>query len=158
MQIRCGEVHLARVPREYWRDRLRRCHAMGLNTVCAYLFWNFHEPEDGKFDWQGQADAILHSIGQASANALVSIVDEQDRVVATTGHYAFNELLRIAGAGLAEGRHVETRDESIVAQAMAIPANGFDGLKLRCVIEQRVPGEREIAEMLSGTQEAAKAA
>ena len=34
------------------------------------------------------------------------------------------------------------------AQAMAIPFNGFDGLRLRCVIEQRVPGEREIAAAL----------
>jgi beta-galactosidase len=33
------------------------CRAMGLNTVCAYLFWNFHEWEQGKFDWSGQADA-----------------------------------------------------------------------------------------------------
>jgi beta-galactosidase len=57
LQIRCGEIHFARVPREYWRDRLRRAHAMGLNTVCAYLFWNFHEWEQGKFDWAGQADA-----------------------------------------------------------------------------------------------------
>jgi beta-galactosidase len=57
LQIRCGEIHFARVPRAYWRDRLRRAHAMGLNTVCAYLFWNFHEWEQGKFDWSGQADA-----------------------------------------------------------------------------------------------------
>src|SRR5258708_40329188 len=45
MQIRCGELHFARVPREYWRQRLQLCRAMGLNTVCAYLFWNFHEQE-----------------------------------------------------------------------------------------------------------------
>ena len=44
-QIRCGEIHFARVPREYWRHRLRLCKAMGLNTVCAYLFWNMHEPD-----------------------------------------------------------------------------------------------------------------
>lgn len=56
-QIRCGEIHFARIPREYWRDRLRRCKAMGLNTVCAYLFWNFHEWEPGHFNWSGQADA-----------------------------------------------------------------------------------------------------
>jgi beta-galactosidase len=31
--------------------------AMGLNTVCAYLFWNMHEPRPGQFDWSGQADA-----------------------------------------------------------------------------------------------------
>ena len=29
---------------------------MGLNTVCAYLFWNLHEPTEGQFDWTGQAD------------------------------------------------------------------------------------------------------
>ena len=61
-QIRCGEVHAARVPREYWRHRLKMCKAMGLNAVCAYLFWNMHEPlpaseHAGQFDWSGQADA-----------------------------------------------------------------------------------------------------
>ncbi len=57
IQIRCGEIHAARVPREYWAHRLRMAHAMGLNTVCAYLFWNLHEPQPGKFVWTGQADA-----------------------------------------------------------------------------------------------------
>ncbi len=55
--IRCGEMHFARVPREYWQHRLRMAHAMGLNTVCAYLFWNLHEPEPGRFDFSGGADA-----------------------------------------------------------------------------------------------------
>jgi len=57
LQIRCGEIHFARVPREYWRQRLQLCRAMGLNAVCAYLFWNFHEWEPGHYDWDGQADA-----------------------------------------------------------------------------------------------------
>jgi len=56
-QIRCGEMHFARVPREYWRHRLQAIKAMGLNTVCAYLFWNYHEWREGKFDWRGQRDA-----------------------------------------------------------------------------------------------------
>jgi beta-galactosidase len=55
--IRCGEMHFARVPREYWQHRLRMARAMGLNTVCAYLFWNLHEPERGAFDFTGNADA-----------------------------------------------------------------------------------------------------
>lgn len=55
-QIRCGELHAARVPREYWSHRLRLVKAMGLNTVCAYLFWNVHEPRPGEFNWSGQAD------------------------------------------------------------------------------------------------------
>ncbi len=56
LQIRCGEMHSARVPREYWKHRLQAIKAMGLNTVCAYLFWNYHEWREGKFDWSGQRD------------------------------------------------------------------------------------------------------
>lgn len=55
--IRCGEMHFARIPREYWEHRLRMAKAMGLNTVCAYLFWNFQEWNEGKFDWSGMHDA-----------------------------------------------------------------------------------------------------
>ena len=47
--IRCGEMHFARIPQEYWRHRLKMAKAMGLNTVCAYLFWNLHEPAPGQF-------------------------------------------------------------------------------------------------------------
>jgi beta-galactosidase len=55
--IRCGEMHFARIPREYWQHRLRMARAMGLNTVCAYLFWNYHEPQPGTFNFRGSADA-----------------------------------------------------------------------------------------------------
>ncbi|HEX5152957.1 MAG TPA: beta-galactosidase [Parafilimonas sp.] len=55
--IRCGEMHFARIPREYWLHRLQMAKAMGLNAVCAYLFWNVHEPEPGEFNWSGMADA-----------------------------------------------------------------------------------------------------
>jgi len=57
LQIRCGEMHFARVPREYWTHRLKLMKAMGLNAVCAYLFWNYHEWREGKYDWTGQRDA-----------------------------------------------------------------------------------------------------
>jgi beta-galactosidase len=56
-QIISGEIHYARVPRAYWRDRLRKIRAMGLNTVCTYMFWNVHEPEPGRFNFQGNLDA-----------------------------------------------------------------------------------------------------
>ncbi|MDB5211582.1 MAG: hypothetical protein JWQ30_2409, partial [Sediminibacterium sp.] len=52
--IRCGEMHFARIPKPYWRHRLQMAKAMGLNAVCAYLFWNMHEKEPGKFTWEGQ--------------------------------------------------------------------------------------------------------
>ncbi len=49
-------MHYPRIPHEYWRDRLKRARAMGLNTVSAYVFWNFHERQPGEFDFSGQAD------------------------------------------------------------------------------------------------------
>ncbi|MFD0894176.1 beta-galactosidase [Luteolibacter ambystomatis] len=55
--IRTGEMHFARVPKEYWRHRLQLLKAMGMNAVCAYLFWNYHEWEPGTYNWEGQADA-----------------------------------------------------------------------------------------------------
>jgi beta-galactosidase len=57
LQIRCGEMHFARVPREYWRHRLQAIKAMGMNAVCAYLFWNFHEWREGQYRWDGLRDA-----------------------------------------------------------------------------------------------------
>ena len=53
---RAGEIHPARVPKEYWRHRLQMLKAMGLNTVGIYLFWNQIESTPGQFDWTGQAD------------------------------------------------------------------------------------------------------
>lgn len=55
-QIISGEMHYARVPREYWRDRLKKARAMGLNTVSTYVFWNAHEPTPGVFDFSGSLD------------------------------------------------------------------------------------------------------
>ncbi len=50
-QIISGEMHPARIPREYWRHRIRMTKAMGCNTVAAYIFWNYHESEPGQFDF-----------------------------------------------------------------------------------------------------------
>ena len=55
--LRCGEVHYARIPHEYWRHRLKMLRAMGCNSVGCYMFWNFHEREKGVFKWDGRADA-----------------------------------------------------------------------------------------------------
>jgi len=55
-QIISGEMHYARIPREYWRDRLRKARAMGLNTISTYVFWNLHEPKPGVYDFSGQSD------------------------------------------------------------------------------------------------------
>lgn len=50
-QIIGGEMHPARIPKEYWRHRIQMAKAMGCNTIAAYIFWNYHEEEEGKFDF-----------------------------------------------------------------------------------------------------------
>ena len=55
-RIISGEMHYARIPRAYWRDRLRMAKAMGLNAVTTYVFWNAHEPRPGVYDFSGNLD------------------------------------------------------------------------------------------------------
>ncbi len=55
-RVLAGEMHYARVPRAYWRDRLRKAKAMGLNTITTYVFWNVHEPQPGVYDFSGNND------------------------------------------------------------------------------------------------------
>ena len=55
-QIKAGEMHPGRVPHEYWADRLRMAHAMGLNTVSVYVFWNQEEPRPGQYNFTGDGD------------------------------------------------------------------------------------------------------
>ncbi|KAM6933925.1 beta-galactosidase-1-like protein 2 [Xenentodon cancila] len=51
-----GSIHYFRVPRPYWKDRLLKMKACGLNTLTTYVPWNLHEPERGTFNFQDQLD------------------------------------------------------------------------------------------------------
>jgi beta-galactosidase len=68
-QVIAGEMHYARIPREYWRARLRMAKAMGLNTITTYVFWNFHEPRPGEFDFTGQHD-VAEFVREAQSEGL----------------------------------------------------------------------------------------
>ena len=72
-QIISGTIHYPRVPKEYWRDRLRKARAMGLNTVETYVFWNLHEPTPGVFDFSGQLDvaAFIRMAQEEGLNVLL---------------------------------------------------------------------------------------
>ena len=56
--IRCGEMHFARIPKAYWRQRLQMVKACGFNAVCAYMFWNYHEPVRGRYEFSGEKDVV----------------------------------------------------------------------------------------------------
>ncbi|XP_047671176.1 beta-galactosidase-1-like protein isoform X2 [Tachysurus fulvidraco] len=51
-----GSVHYSRVPRFYWKDRLMKMYMSGLNAVQVYVPWNFHEPVQGMYIFQGDRD------------------------------------------------------------------------------------------------------
>lgn len=54
--VKAAELHYPRIPRPYWDNRIKLCKALGMNTICLYVFWNIHESSPGKFDFQGQND------------------------------------------------------------------------------------------------------
>ncbi len=72
-QIRSGSIHYARVPRDYWRQRLEMARAMGLNTVTTYVFWNLNEPRPGQFDFSGRRDvaAFVRLAGELGLHVIV---------------------------------------------------------------------------------------
>lgn len=54
--IKAAEVHYPRIPEPYWEHRIEMCKALGMNTLCLYVFWNLHEPSPGQFDFSGNND------------------------------------------------------------------------------------------------------
>ena len=54
--VKAAELHYTRIPREYWEHRIGMCKALGMNTICLYVFWNIHEQKEGEFDFSGQND------------------------------------------------------------------------------------------------------
>lgn len=57
-QIISAEMHYPRIPREAWRDRMKKAKAMGINTIGTYVFWNLHEPNKGQYDFEGNNDIV----------------------------------------------------------------------------------------------------
>lgn len=54
--IKAAELHYARIPSDYWEHRIEMCKALGMNTICLYVFWNYHEEEEGVFHFEGERD------------------------------------------------------------------------------------------------------
>jgi beta-galactosidase len=54
--VKAAELHYPRIPRAYWEHRIKMCKALGMNTICLYVFWNIHEQKEGQFDFTGNND------------------------------------------------------------------------------------------------------
>lgn len=51
-----GEYHFSRDKRENWHTELCKMKAGGISIISTYLFWNYHEEEEGCFDFSGNHD------------------------------------------------------------------------------------------------------
>lgn len=72
-RIIAGDMHYTRVPREYWRARLKMAKAMGLNTITTYVFWNAHELTPGHYHFNGQND-VAEFVREAQQEGLYVIL------------------------------------------------------------------------------------
>jgi beta-galactosidase len=82
-QIISGEMHPARIPAEYWRHRIQMARAMGCNTISAYIFWNYHEPREGIYDFH---------TGNRDISGFISIAAEEGMwVIIRPGPYVCAE-------------------------------------------------------------------
>ena len=71
--VKAAEVHYPRIPRPYWEHRIKMCKALGMNTLCLYVFWNIHEQREGEFDFTGNND-VAEFCRLAQKNGMYVIV------------------------------------------------------------------------------------
>ena len=71
--VKAAEVHYPRIPRPYWEHRIRMCKALGMNTLCLYVFWNIHEQQMDQFDFTGNND-VAEFCRLAQKNGMYVIV------------------------------------------------------------------------------------
>jgi len=111
VQIRGGELMPQRIPREYWRHRVRMCKAMGLNAISSYFAWNGFERADGSFDF---------STGNNDVASFLSICREEGMwVLFRPGPYVCAEwdFGGIPSRFLKEDIVVRTADSRYIAEA-----------------------------------------
>lgn len=58
--IICASAFYFRIPKGEWRDRLTKVKAAGYNCIDVYFPWNYHETEEGCWDFSGEKDASAY--------------------------------------------------------------------------------------------------
>lgn len=74
IQIHSGEMHFARIPKAYWKQRLQMLRAMGMNAVATYVFWNHHEVSQGVWDFKTDNRNIREFVKTAQQEGLMVIL------------------------------------------------------------------------------------
>ncbi len=75
-----------RIPRDLWESLLDRYRELGINTLDIYIPWNWHEPSEGEFDFDG------HSNPRRDLRGLLHLIAERGfRLIARPGPQILNE-------------------------------------------------------------------
>lgn len=104
-----------------------------------------------EFDWQSHIQEMIADRSLFSerdwGRTRISIVDQSDRIVADSSGSRYGEIVPLPANAV---RGAEVRGDAIVAFATAQDYLGFDGLGLRCVIEQTMLTAEQIDAALGG--------
>ncbi len=57
-----GEIHYFRLDPKHWEKHLKLLKESGSNTTSTYIPWDWHEYEEGKFDFNGHTDPARNLI------------------------------------------------------------------------------------------------
>ncbi len=78
--IHAAEFDYFRVPRDLWSDSLDRYRDLGINTIDIRIPWNWHEPTEGNFDFDG------HTNPRRDLRSLLKMIAEKGfRLIARPG-------------------------------------------------------------------------
>ncbi|KAJ6937152.1 hypothetical protein NC652_011729 [Populus alba x Populus x berolinensis] len=70
-----GSIHYPRSTPEMWPELIQKAKRGGLNVIQTYVFWNIHEPEQGKFNFEGPYDLVkfIKTIGENGMSATIRL-------------------------------------------------------------------------------------
>ena len=54
--LNSAAIHYFRMPKEEWREVLVKAKLAGMNCIDTYFAWNVHEPNEGEWNFEGDAD------------------------------------------------------------------------------------------------------
>lgn len=75
-----------RIPRDMWEQMLNEYRRDGINTLDIYIPWNWHEPKEGEFDFDG------HTNPRRDLRTLLSLIAQKGfRLIARPGPEILNE-------------------------------------------------------------------
>src|SRR5579864_2522500 len=84
--IHSAAFHYYRIPRDQWSELLDRYHSLGINTIDIYIPWNWHEPREGEFDFDG------HTNPRRDLRGFLQLISAKGfRLIARPGPQILNE-------------------------------------------------------------------